>query len=176
MTEEHDPAVTEFPLEGGEQLSILLTFHPMKLTMGDLIQVDDHKWAVWTRGKPKVDWLSLANSASKHNKTPFQCRFAKDTTAFKARCAGLSHQFSKGGNLNQFMKDILETFEICGLDMISYLPNPADATKMRNVMTEHTCFSSDYVSTAAAVQKTLYDQYDIQNNMAAIQLFKLALK
>ena len=73
MTEEHDPAVTKFPLEGGEQLSILLTFHPTKMTMGNLIQVDNHKWAVWTGGKPKVDWSSLANSAAKHNKTLFQC-------------------------------------------------------------------------------------------------------
>ena len=23
------------------------------MTMGDLIQVDDHKWAVWTGGKPR---------------------------------------------------------------------------------------------------------------------------
>ena len=73
------------------------------------------------------------------------------------------------------MKDILKTLEICGLDMILYLPDPTNATKMQNVMTEHTCFSSNYVSTAATVQKTLYDQYDIQNDMAAIQLFKNSL-
>ena len=62
MTKEHDPAVTEFPLEGGKQLSIPSTFHPTKLTMGNLIQVDDHKWAVLSGGKPKADWLSLADS------------------------------------------------------------------------------------------------------------------
>ena len=73
------------------------------------------------------------------------------------------------------MKDIFTTLEIHGLDMISYLPDPADATKMRNVMMEHTHFSSDYVSTAATVQKTLYDQYDIQNDTVAIQLFKKSL-
>ena len=59
--------------------------------------------------------------------------------------------------------------------MILYLPNPADATKLQNVMMEHTHFSSNYVSTAAAVQKTLYNQYDIQNDMAAIKLFKNSL-
>ena len=32
MSEEHDPAVAEFPLEGEEQLSIPSTFHPTKLT------------------------------------------------------------------------------------------------------------------------------------------------
>ena len=147
----------------------------MKLTMGGLIQVDDHKWAVWTGGKPKADWSSLTNSATEHDKTLFQCQFTKDTTAFEARCAGLSHRFSKCGNLNQFMKDILETLEIRGLDVISYFPDPADTTKMQNVMTEHTHFSSDYVSPTAAVQKMLYDQYDIHNDMAAIHLFKNSL-
>ena len=83
------------------QLSILSMFRPTKLTMGNLVQVDNHKWAVWTGGKPKADWLSLADSAAKHDKTPFQRQFAKDTTTFEARCAGLSHQFSKGGNRNQ---------------------------------------------------------------------------
>ena len=61
------------------------------------------------------------------------------------------------------------------MDTISYLPNPADTTKMPNVVTEHTSFLSNYISTTATFQTALYDQYDIQNNMATIHLFKDSL-
>ena len=143
--------------------------------MGDLIQTDGTKWAVWTGGKPNATWTGLDSSAATHDKTPFQRRFAKDASAFEARCAGLPHLFKKGQNLNQFMKDIKETLEIRGMDTITYLVDPADPTVMRNIISEHTRFTAEYVSTVAATQKKKYDSYNVQNDTAAIQMFKASL-
>ena len=151
------------------------TFRPTKPIMGDLIQTDETKWAVWTGGKPNATWTGLDSSAATHDKTPFQRRFAKDASAFEARCAGLPHLFKKGHNLNQFMKDIKETLEIRGMDTITYLVDPADPTVMRNIISEHTRFTAEYVSTVAATQKKKYDSYDVQNDTAAIQMFKASL-
>ncbi|KAL7579112.1 hypothetical protein ACA910_019143 [Epithemia clementina (nom. ined.)] len=50
-----------------------------------------------------------------------------------------------------------------------YLPDPADATIMRNIILEHTRFTFDNAATLAQTQKTLYDQYDRANDKAAIQ-------
>ena len=101
--------------------------------------------------------------------------FAKDATTFEAHCSGLSHQFQKGNNLNQFMKHIKELLEIQGMDMITYLPDPADATVMCIIIEEHICFTAKYVSTVATTQKMKYDIYDVQNDTTAIQMLKASL-
>ena len=68
-----------------------------------------------------------------------------------------------------------ELLGIQGMDMITYLPNPADATVMHNIITEHTHFTAEYVSTVAATQKMKYDIYDVLNHTAAIQMLKASL-
>ena len=73
------------------------------------------------------------------------------------------------------MKDIKELLEIWGMDMITYLPDPANATVMHNVIAEHTSFTTEYVSIVATTQKTKHDIYDVQNDTAAIQMLKASL-
>ncbi|KAL7566158.1 hypothetical protein ACA910_003924 [Epithemia clementina (nom. ined.)] len=67
------------------------------------------------------------------------------------------------------MRRLHATFEARGLDTITYLQDPADATIMRNIILEHTRFTFDNAATLAQTQKALYDHYDRANDKAAIQ-------
>ncbi|KAL7580199.1 hypothetical protein ACA910_012948 [Epithemia clementina (nom. ined.)] len=61
------------------------------------------------------------------------------------------------------------TFEAHGLDTVTYLQDPANATIICNIILKQTCFTFNNAATLAQTKKALYDHYDHANNKAAIQ-------
>ena len=53
------------------------------------------------------------------------------------------------------------------MDSITYLPDPAEPTTIANIITHHTCFTTDIVKLAAPMQAAKYDLYDRANDCAA---------
>jgi hypothetical protein len=54
-----------------------------------------------------------------------------------------------------------------GMDSISYLPDPKDATKMISVITSHSRFTISSVRTHSGALEPLFDDYDHMNDKAA---------
>jgi hypothetical protein len=54
-----------------------------------------------------------------------------------------------------------------GMDSISYLPDPKDATKMISIITSHSHFTISSVRTHSGTLEPLFDDYDRMNNKAA---------
>ena len=53
------------------------------------------------------------------------------------------------------------------MDCITYLLDPAEPMTMVNIITHHTCFTTDIVKLAAPVQEAKYNLYDCANDRAA---------
>jgi hypothetical protein len=144
--------------------------------MGDLLQTSKDEWTPWTGGKPKVDWTGLDASAPTMFRSPNQQRslYTKSATdGYNFRMTGLTTKFGKTDNFKQFSEKVMKHFKNTGLDMISYLPDPADPTRMLSVVTHHSRFSFDAVRDASDILCPSYDYYDGQNVIAAIDFFLL---
>ena len=135
--------------------------------MGDLVQLDEYKWAAWTGGKPLPTWKGLDPTAKTYPATPHQRRFGKDITGFETRCSGLSIRYKKGDNLHEFMKRLNDIFVLRGLDTICYLADPANPKEMQHIVNEHTRFNLKLVQKAAPVHCANFDPYDSENDTAA---------
>ena len=146
-------------------------FKPPSPRMGGLVQLDEYKWAAWTGGKPLANWKGLDpaafNGTTPFPRTPHQRRFGKDITGFETRCGGLSNRFRQGDNLHKFMKRLDETLILRGMDTIAYMPDPADNTRMRHIVKEHTRFTLRHVQQNAAAHCQQFDTYDAENDTAA---------
>ena len=146
-------------------------FKPPSPRMGGLVQLDEYKWAAWTGGKPLANWKGLDpaafNGTTPFPRTPHQRRFGKDITGFETRCGGLSNRFRQGDNLHKFMKRLDETLILRGMDIIAYMLDPADNTRMRHIVKEHTRFTLRHVQQNAAAHCQQFDTYDAENDTAA---------
>jgi hypothetical protein len=145
---------------------------PPKPNMGGLEALSKNEWAAWTGDKPLYDWSGLDPSARTDYITPNQLRpseFWSGQKSYNYRCTGLSkeRQYSSKTNLSFFQKSVWKHLRNCGMDTISYLPDPQDPTKMTSVVTNHTRFILQTAKTLGAIQLTKYDPYDFMNDVAA---------
>jgi hypothetical protein len=75
-------------------LAVTGSLKPKKPTMGDFAQIGVDKWAVWTGGKPKLDWTGF-ETATADFETPNQMRPIYDVKGYNHRKTGLSDKFNK---------------------------------------------------------------------------------
>ena len=119
-------------------------FHPKEPTIGGLIQVKHDVYSTWTGGKPLADWTDLDTTAHGYEQTA-QLHPAYKDKGFQTHCTGFEAKFTKTSSLLLFQRKLLYHFMTHGMDSITYLPDPAELMTMVNIITHHTCFTTDIV-------------------------------
>jgi hypothetical protein len=79
------------------------------------------------------------------------------------RISGLITKFTKDSNLLTFQRDVADHLNNYGLDTITYLPNPQDASSMISILTDHAKFDHTKVASMEEPQASKYDKYDKGN-------------
>ena len=160
-----------------------IPYLPTAPKMGGIAQVDSDKQVAWTGGKPNPYWTGLDDTALKTPTKPTQYRSngTADVKSYTYRTTGLKSKFDKSSDLETFCTSVWEHLEECGMDSITYLPDPANNNKMTSVVTNHGRFNQNYTLTESKKLKTeAWDEYDKSNDLnAKLYLFnslKPALK
>lgn len=133
-------------------------------TMGGVLHQED-KWTPWTGGKPKPGWDKLVDPKPK-SINPTQYRPTSIGAATKSqyyRTAGQLVKFTRKSDLLTFQKKLMNHLEEYGLDTITYIPSPVDATEMISVIDNHARFTAKEAKAAENLQWTKYDEYDHGN-------------
>jgi hypothetical protein len=126
----------------------------------------------WTGGMPKADWSRLNPGAKQKPSKSTQHRSCDSSAAALKqdilRRNGTTEKFSKGKDIDVFLRKVWQHFKYHGMDTITYLPDPIDpATIMSSVVEMHSRFSMEYAAAALATQAKLYDKYDVSNDSDA---------
>ena len=125
----------------------------------------------WTGGLPKADWSGLDPSEPTRPRTTNQLRPVGSSAAQKGythRETGLTTKFARDGDLPQFENHIWRRFYSCGMDTITYVPDPAlPTTGMVSIVRGHSRFTVEAVEAQIAPQLLKYDDYDKENDIAA---------
>ena len=123
-------------------------------------------FAAWTGGKPKADWTGLEDPTPS-TIGPNQYRGTSISSQAKSRAyrvQGLDTKFSKDSDLATFEKKIMKHLIQHGLDSITYVPDPVDATKMISVITTHARFNfKEVMKEGNTIMENHFDSYSIAN-------------
>jgi hypothetical protein len=127
------------------------------------------EWVAWTGGKPLLDWTGLDQTQPATTPAPTMYRSAgiKDVKGFAHRIKGLETKFAITDDLRAFQRSVMKHFERCGLDTITYLPDPANPTQMESVVEQANRFTKKYVMTQNVQYEGYYDAYDHLNARTA---------
>ena len=132
-------------------------------------------------GKPKIDWSELADSKDLYI-DPRQFRPTSAGSAQKSksyRMVAVEPNLSKGSNLLDFQKIFKKRLESHGLDTITYLPDPEQASSnvtgtnsgnMLSILTHHSRFTRERATALANEYFTKFDMYNRANNEDAKEL------
>ncbi len=164
----NDPEAS-LELAPATETSPKMALKPLKPIMGDLIQVSATEWTAWTGGKPNSSWTILDGATTTYG-SPNQLRPNSASYAqrgFQYRSTGIEDKFKRSDDLATFIREVSEHLIDTGMDSISYLPSPTDATKMCSVLTEYSKYSADTARSSGATFAALYDTYDKINDKAA---------
>ena len=149
------------------------TDRPTKPIMGNLVSLSAKDgWSAWTGGKPAAGWTGLDPSASDELTSPNQLRPVHASASQKGynyRRTGMTTPFSPTSNLVDFQNAVWDHFVDCGMDSITYLPDPENDQLMTNVVKSHSRYTIQTAKALSAVQLPLYDKYDRNNDRAAIK-------
>ena len=118
------------PETKGTLVRELQPFKPKEPKMGGLVQTGREDWTPWVGGKPKSDWSELEVKDPQYI-DPRQYRPTSAGSAQKSksyRMAPMDTKLSKGSDLLDFQKLFMNRLEMHGLDTITYLPDPEDAS------------------------------------------------
>ena len=113
---------------------------PNAPTMGGTTQLDKTEWGVWTGETPKPDWSGLDDKVIKEYTTPNQLCPIYASSAQKGynfRKKGLEIKFKKEDDLHIFQNSVWKHLIDTGMDTTTYIPDPADLTKMVNIVKNH---------------------------------------
>ena len=143
---------------------------PPKPIMGAVTALSKDSWSAWTGGMPKSNWTGLDPSAQLDTTSPNQLRPVYVSAAQKGynhRRTGMSTPFKPADDLTSFQNSVWDHLTDTGMDIIAYLPDPTDETKMSNVVKSHARYTVQ--SAAGLIEKQLgqYDKYDKTNDKAA---------
>ena len=108
------------------------SFKPKEPKFGGITQTGPSTWAVWTGGKPNVNWTELEEVKPKAIQ-PNQYRMSGISGQAKAqahRRKGLEKKFSRKDDLQTFQHDVMEHFEDCGIDTPCYIEDPTNRSKV----------------------------------------------
>jgi len=154
-------------------------FIPLKPKMGGLITINATTTVAWTGGIPDVTWTGLVYPAKvEESLIPSQYRphtVMEKAQYYQKRIEGLKTPLTDASELLAFTRSVRTHLSNHGLDTIAYLPDPTDPKVMTNVLVEYAKFSVASCKAAVAHQRTLYDAYDIANDMAATQFLIASL-
>ena len=146
---------------------------PTTPIMGGLFLSSKDEYAAWTGGKPKPDWTGLDSSAPVSMCSPNQIRPMYATSQVKGynlRIQGLETKLTqKDGDFLDFTVLIFDRLENTGMDSVSYLPDPLAPTTMVSVVKNFARFTLEYVKRESADLTTMWDEYDRQNDQAAVR-------
>ena len=155
-------------------------FMPDKPKMGGLVRTGREDWTPWVGGKPKVDWTELAEESKDKYMDPRQFRPTSAGSAQKSkgyRMVAVEPLLSKGSNLLDFQKIFKKRLEAHGLDTVTYLPDPEQAStaggtqgEVLSILTHHSRFTREKAAEAAKEYFDKYDAYDRANNEDAKEL------
>jgi hypothetical protein len=164
----NDPEAS-LELAPATETSPKMALKPLKPIMGDLVQVSATEWTAWTGGKPNSSWTVLDGATTTYG-SPNQLRPNSASYAqrgFQYRSTGIEDKFKRSDDLATFIREVSDHLIDTGMDSISYLPSPTDATKMCSVLTEYSKYSADTARSSGATFAALYDTYDKINDKAA---------
>ena len=133
---------------------------PIEPKFGGITEISDGHWATWTGGKPKANWTELEQPQPGHI-GPNQFRSTSIASQAKSehyRTTGLETKFGRDKDLHTFQRKVLDHLERYGLDTITYLKDPSDATRLTCVITDHGRFNiNDGAKDANATAQTHFD-------------------
>ena len=142
-------------------------FKPTKPKFGNIAQTGHNTWSAWTGGKPNAHFSGLEDPNPKQIQ-PNQYQASSATSQAKSqsyRIQGLDTKFTRESNLLTFQKKVLKHLTVHGLDAITYLPDPTDATKTVSVIDNHSRFNLEEAIEKGnkLVTTKRCDGYDLQN-------------
>jgi Reverse transcriptase (RNA-dependent DNA polymerase)/Zinc knuckle len=141
----------------------------VKPIMGGVFQLNSPtgEWIAWTGGKPKVDWTGLENAAGVPTPLMYRLVGGKDAKQYEYRLKGLSEKFETKNCLRAFARNVMKHLRQCGMDAITYLPDPANPTVMESIVEKPDKFTKEYVMTKISEYESKYDSYDKLNAQTA---------
>ena len=166
-------------LQGTTTTATTPTFTPPTPKIGGIAKINNIELCAWTGGKPKRDWSALDPGASTAPVSPNQYRSTNVSASQKGhsfRQKGLDTLFKRNADLNSFQHHIWTHVVDCGLDSVTYAPDPIDSTRMSCIIHEHTRFSLESIEAAMTVQVKKYDAYDKMNDAEITQLLMNSLE
>jgi hypothetical protein len=139
----------------------------LKPTMGGIAILNKTDCSAFTGGVPKYDWSELETTTNEYV-SPNQLRASyASSKSYNYRKRGLEVKFKKGDNLQTFERKVFAHFKESGLDTISYLPDPEDATRMTSCISGHARYTIDSSRAASSLITSKFDRYDKENDTAA---------
>ena len=153
---------------------------PDKPIMGNIIEFNKDEFVAFTGGKPNADWTGLDQPATKpHTPNCIRSTYVSNQTKdWNRRTEAPEQKFKKDDesfSLRQFELLTLAHFEDKGMDTIMYVPSILDPTKLVNIITEYEQVSLKHVQAKAAELQTKWDEYDAENDRAALIYLKRSL-
>jgi hypothetical protein len=127
------------------------------------------EWIAWTGGKPLLDWTGLDPTEPKAAPAPTMYRSSgvKDVKGFAHRIKGLETKFGLQDDPRAFQRSVMKHFRRCGIDTITFLPDPANPTQMESIVENANKFTAKYVMTKISEYEGYYDEYDRLNSRTA---------
>jgi hypothetical protein len=125
------------------------------------------EWVAWMGGKPLLDWSGLESNWEALTPMMYRMTAGKDTKRYQHRIKGLTTKFNSTDNLRAFCRTVMKHLCQCGMDSITYLPDPANPTEMESIVENPNKFTKEYVMTKIALYEAKYDSYDRENARSA---------
>jgi hypothetical protein len=135
--------------------------------MAILVESSKGVWTVRSGGLPHEDWTGLI--APSWVVSPYQLRptyIGEAQKAYKYRVTGLKEKFVEDGDITYFADEFERHLRTTGMDTIAYLKDP-ETSEMVSVVSKHTRFTADTVTSRALKQSRRYDENDWDNDQAA---------
>jgi hypothetical protein len=142
---------------------------PTEPNNGGVLSNSEGKWDIWIGGKPKYDWSGLDINATTTFELPNQLHSIHASSAQKGynyHKTRLEIKFGHNDDLTSFQDAVMDHLIDTGMDSISYLSDPKDATKMISIITSHSCFTISSMRTHSGMLEPLFDDYDHMNDKA----------
>ena len=90
----------------------------------------------WTGGKPSADWSTQENTNPAIQPNWYMPNTVVGLTKSQYYRT-LEVKFTRDSDLMAFQRTGMDKLEKFGMDIITYLPNPADMTKLVSVITDY---------------------------------------
>ena len=157
------------PKASKEDPKSVSTFKPTSPIMGGIEQIDINKYMAWTGGKPTCNWTGLDPKAPKEASKPMQYRATgnQDVKSYTFRTSGLKSKFDKISDIEDFCTNVWNHLVECGMDTISYLPDPAEPSVMKSVVCHHGRYNEEYTAQQSELIQLKWDKFDRANDVNA---------